>query len=56
MKEELKIEIAKKIGSADAPGLISKLEELGVTDDAYLYDRGISIPAALVKDFETLQS
>ena len=55
MKDELKIEITKKIGSADAPGLISKLEELGISDDALLYDRGISIPAALVKDIESFQ-
>lgn len=55
MKEEIKIEITKQIGTADAPGLISKLEALGVSDDVLLYDRGVSIPAALVKDFESLQ-
>ncbi len=55
MKEELKIEITKKIGSADAPGLISKLEELGISDDALLYYRRISIPAALVKDIKSFQ-
>jgi len=56
MKEELKVEITKRIGSVDAPGLISKLEELGVSDDVLLYDRWISIPAALVKDIESFQS
>lgn len=38
MKEEIKIEITKKIGSTDAPGLISKLEELGVCQHQFKID------------------
>lgn len=48
-------EITKKLGSADAPGLIAKLEALGVEDDAEFYERGISIPAVLVKNLEGFQ-
>lgn len=55
MKKELIAEITKKLGSDDAPGLIAKLKALGVEDDAQFYERGISIPAVLVKNLESFQ-
>jgi len=55
MKDGLKAEITKKIGSIDGPELISTLEAMGVGDDVQFYDRGISIPAGLIEDVQDFQ-
>lgn len=56
MKEELKAEIVKKIGSIDGSSLISKLEALEAKDDdIQLYEDGVSIPITLVENIGIFQ-
>lgn len=47
--------ITKKLGSMDSPGLIEKLNSLGVGENLKLTDTGISIPKAVVKDLPKLK-
>jgi hypothetical protein len=48
--------IMKEIGSVDGPGLVDKLNALGVGENLELTDVGISIPKAVVADVSNLQS
>jgi hypothetical protein len=56
MRKEQIETITEKVGSADAPGLIEKLNSLGVGEDIKLTDVGISIPKTVVTKISVLQS
>jgi len=56
MRKEQIETITVKVGNADAPGLIDKLNSLGVGEDIKLTGVGISIPKTVVTNIPVLQS